>query len=48
MPLLTPEQALGFLAAASLLTLAPGPDNLLVLALGASRGRRAGRTAGRS
>ncbi|MEN3371859.1 LysE family translocator [Dechloromonas sp. ZS-1] len=42
MPLLTPEQALGFLAAASLLTLAPGPDNLLVLALGASRGRRAG------
>ena len=42
MQLLSPEQFLGFLAAAVLLTLAPGPDNLMVLALGASRGRTRG------
>lgn len=40
--LLDAPQALGFLAAALLLTLAPGPDNLLVLSLGAARGRLAG------
>ena len=40
--LLSPEQFLGFLAAAVLVTLAPGPDNLMVLSLGASRGRRRG------
>ncbi|MFO1392341.1 MAG: LysE family translocator [Steroidobacteraceae bacterium] len=40
--MLSPEQFLGFLGAAVLLTLAPGPDNLMVLALGASRGRTRG------
>lgn len=35
-------QVAGFLAAAALITLAPGPDNLSVLSLGLSRGRRAG------
>jgi threonine/homoserine/homoserine lactone efflux protein len=35
-------QLLGFLLAALLVTLAPGPDNLAVLSLGVSRGRRAG------
>lgn len=39
---LTSAQLLGFLAAALLVTLAPGPDNLAVLGLGMSRGRRAG------
>ncbi len=42
MTLLSLDQALGFLGAALLLTLAPGPDNLMVLALGAARGRLAG------
>lgn len=36
------DQIGSFLTAAVLLTLAPGPDNLLVLALGMSRGRQAG------
>ena len=40
--MLSPEQFIGFLGAAVLLTLAPGPDNLMVLALGASRGRKRG------
>lgn len=40
--LLTATQATGFLVAAVLVTLAPGPDNLLVLSLGMARGRRAG------
>ena len=40
--LLAPEQFLGFLAAAVLITVSPGPDNLLVLSLGIARGRRAG------
>ena len=40
--LLIPEQFLGFLAAAVLITLAPGPDNLMVLAVGISRGRARG------
>jgi threonine/homoserine/homoserine lactone efflux protein len=35
-------QAAGFLVAAVLITLAPGPDNLMVLGLGLSRGRRLG------
>ncbi len=40
--LLSLPQLLGFLAAALLITLAPGPDNLMVLSLGMARGRRAG------
>lgn len=35
-------QAAAFLLAAGLITLAPGPDNLMVLGLGLSRGRRPG------
>lgn len=35
-------QLAGFLLAAALITLAPGPDNLSVLSLGLSRGRHAG------
>lgn len=42
MTLLTPEQVFGFLSASLLITLSPGPDNLLVLSIGASRGRRLG------
>ncbi len=42
MNLLSPEQLLGFLGASVLITLSPGPDNLLVLSIGASRGRRLG------
>lgn len=41
-PLLTLPQASAFLAAAVLITVAPGPDNLMVLALGMARGRSAG------
>jgi len=40
--LLTPEQFLGFLATALLITISPGPDNLMVLSVGISRGRRQG------
>ena len=40
--MLTPDQLLAFLLAASLLTLSPGPDNLMVLSLGMSRGRKQG------
>jgi threonine/homoserine/homoserine lactone efflux protein len=40
--LLSLAQFSGFLAAAILITLAPGPDNLMVLALGMARGRRQG------
>lgn len=40
--MLSPEQFLGFLLAASLITLAPGPDNMMVLSLGMARGRQAG------
>ena len=40
--LLTLSQLGGFLLAASFITLAPGPDNLLVLGLGMARGRRSG------
>lgn len=39
---LSPAQLLPFVAASMLLTLAPGPDNLLVLGLGMARGRRQG------
>lgn len=38
----TPEQLIPFLLTAVLLTAAPGPDNLMVLGVGASRGRRMG------
>jgi threonine/homoserine/homoserine lactone efflux protein len=40
--MLTLDQLLAFLLAASLLTLSPGPDNLMVLSLGMSRGRKQG------
>lgn len=40
--LLTLEQFSGFLLAAMLITAAPGPDNLMVLGMGISRGRRQG------
>ncbi|MDR2710358.1 MAG: LysE family translocator [Burkholderiales bacterium] len=36
------EQSLLFLVAAVLVTLSPGPDNLMVISLGMARGRRAG------
>ncbi len=41
-PMLTLAQTLAFLAAAVLLTLSPGPDNLMVLSMGMSKGRRQG------
>ena len=40
--MLAPEQFIGFLAAAMLITLSPGPDNLMVLSIGVSRGRAQG------
>lgn len=40
--LLGMEQTLGFLATAVLVTLSPGPDNLMVLSLGIAKGRRHG------
>jgi threonine/homoserine/homoserine lactone efflux protein len=40
--LLAPEQFAAFLAAAVLVSLSPGPDNLMVLSLGAARGRLQG------
>ena len=40
--MLTVTQTLAFLAAAGVLTATPGPDNLMVLSMGMSRGRRAG------
>jgi threonine/homoserine/homoserine lactone efflux protein len=42
MPDIGLAQIAGFLLAAALITLAPGPDNLAVLSLGLSRGRHAG------
>lgn len=39
---LDPVQIGGFLAAAIAVTLAPGPDNLMILSQGLARGRRAG------
>ncbi|RZJ11207.1 MAG: LysE family translocator [Rubrivivax sp.] len=40
--MLDTPQVLAFLAAALVLTATPGPDNLMVLSMGMSRGRRAG------
>jgi threonine/homoserine/homoserine lactone efflux protein len=40
--MLTDAQVVGFLVAAVLVTLSPGPDNLLVLSMGMSKGRRRG------
>ena len=40
--MLTLDQLLAFLLAASLITMSPGPDNLMVLSLGLSRGRKQG------
>ncbi|WGG48410.1 LysE family translocator [Rugamonas sp. DEMB1] len=40
--LITPEQAIAFLGVAVAITASPGPDNLLVLGVGMSRGRRQG------
>jgi threonine/homoserine/homoserine lactone efflux protein len=40
--LISPEQFYGFLAAAMLITVSPGPDNLMVLGVGMSRGRARG------
>ncbi len=40
--MLTPEQFFGFLLAAVLITASPGPDNLMVLSMGISKGRRQG------
>lgn len=40
--MIDPAQASAFLAAAVLITLAPGPDNLMVLSLSLARGRREG------
>ena len=42
MELLSAQQFAGFLGAAVLITLSPGPDNLMVLSLGAARGRKLG------
>ncbi|HEX6945441.1 MAG TPA: LysE family translocator [Casimicrobiaceae bacterium] len=40
--MLAPDTLIPFLGAAVLVTVAPGPDNLMVLSVGASRGRLAG------
>ena len=40
--MITTEVLLAFLAASALITIAPGPDNLMVLSVGISRGREAG------
>jgi threonine/homoserine/homoserine lactone efflux protein len=40
--MLTLEQFLGFLLAALVITASPGPDNLMVLGVGISKGRRRG------
>jgi threonine/homoserine/homoserine lactone efflux protein len=40
--MLSIEQVFGFLAAAVLITLSPGPDNMLVLGIGMSKGRARG------
>ncbi|MYM84719.1 LysE family transporter [Duganella sp. FT50W] len=40
--LISPEQFIGFLSTALLITVSPGPDNLMVLSVGMSRGRRQG------
>jgi threonine/homoserine/homoserine lactone efflux protein len=40
--MLTVEQFVGFLVAAVVITASPGPDNLMVLGMGISKGRRQG------
>jgi threonine/homoserine/homoserine lactone efflux protein len=40
--MLSIEQILGFLTAALLITLSPGPDNMMVLGIGMSKGRARG------
>ena len=40
--MLSAEQFFGFLLAASVITVAPGPDNMMVLSLGMAKGRRPG------
>lgn len=40
--MISTEILLAFLAASALITIAPGPDNLMVLSVGISRGRTAG------
>jgi len=40
--MLTPDQFLGFLTAAILITLSPGPDNMMVLGVGIAKGRARG------
>ena len=40
--MISTEVLLAFLAASALITIAPGPDNLMVLSVGISRGRSAG------
>ena len=40
--MITTEILLAFIAASALVTVAPGPDNLMVLSVGISRGREAG------
>jgi threonine/homoserine/homoserine lactone efflux protein len=40
--MLTPDQFLAFLVTAMLLTLSPGPDNMMVLSVGISKGRTRG------
>ena len=40
--IVSPEQLAAFTAAAVLITLSPGPDNLMVLSLGIAKGRRQG------
>ncbi|GGY00123.1 LysE family translocator [Massilia dura] len=40
--MLTPEQFFPFLLAAVVLTMSPGPDNLMVLGMGMAKGRRRG------
>src|SRR5471030_165680 len=40
--MLSPEQLIAFLGVALMITASPGPDNLMVLGVGMSRGRRQG------
>lgn len=40
--MLTAEQCIGFLLAVTVVTAAPGPDNLMVLSIGMAKGRRSG------
>ena len=41
-PMLAPDQFLAFVATAVLLTLSPGPDNMMVLSIGIAKGRARG------